>query len=102
MLMLALALAGVTAGPAPDLQRARAKRVRTVRMPARARPDAIRIPIATVSRDPNKAYRLTDIAPEVVDNKVLAVQSTGMDCETTGAPVCPSKGTTLVRSAIDD
>jgi len=103
MLILALALAGVTAAPAPEPQRARrAKQVRTVRMPARARPGAIRIPVAAVPSDPNRAYRLTNIAPEVVDNKVLAVQNTGMECETTGAPVCPSKGTTIVRSAIDD
>ena len=99
MLLLAFALAGVTAGPAPDLQRA--KRVKVVRVARRARPGVTRIPVRPVSRDPDVRYRLTDLPSEKVDGKDLAVRNTGMACETTGAPVCPSKGTPLVRTPLD-
>jgi len=102
MFLLALAFASVTAAPAPEPQRARAKRVRVVRVPARAKPGAIRIPVRAPSADPNRRYRLADATPELVDQKQLAVRNTGMACETTGAPVCPSKGTPIVKAEIDD
>ena len=102
MLLLAVALAGATMGPAPDLQRARRAKVVRARVPARARPGATRIPVAAVSKDPNVRYRLTDLPSEKVDGKDLAVRNTGLACGTTGAPVCPSKGTQLVKAPIDD
>ncbi|RYY23336.1 MAG: hypothetical protein EOP62_20515 [Sphingomonadales bacterium] len=99
MFILALALAGVTAAPAPDQQRA-AKRVRVTRVAARARPGATQLPIVKPASDPDLRYRLTDLPLEKVDGKDLAVRDTGMACETTGAPVCPSSGTTLVKTPI--
>ena len=100
MLLLAFVLAGVTPAPAPDLQRA--KRVRVTRVAARARPGVRRIPVRPVPSDPNLRYRLTDLPSEKVDGKDLAVRNTGMACETTGAPVCPSKGTPLVKAPLSD
>lgn len=99
MLFLAFALAAVTAGPVPDLQRA--KRVKVARVPARARPGAMRIPVRAVSQDPNIRYRLTDLPSERIEGKDLAVRNPGMACGTTGAPVCPSKGTKLVKTPLD-
>ena len=99
MLLLAFALAGAAIGPAPDLQRA--KRTKIVRVASRARPGAMRIPIATPPRDPNLRYRLTDLPLEKVDGKDLAVRDTGMACETTGAPVCPSNGMQLVKTPLN-
>ncbi|MBX3563143.1 MAG: hypothetical protein KF730_01070 [Sphingomonas sp.] len=99
MLLLAFALAGVTAAPAPDPQRAR--RAKVVRIAARARPGATRIPIVAVPRDRNARYRLTDLPSEKVDGKNLAVRNTGMACGVVGAPVCPSKGKTLVTAPLD-
>lgn len=98
MLMLALALAGVTVAPAPDPQRA--KRTKVVRVAKRVRPGASRIPIVAVSRDPNQRYRLTDVRSDRIDGKDLAVRDTGMACETTGAPVCPSNGTKLLSAPL--
>ncbi len=98
MLLLAMALAGIAPAPAPDVQRA--KRVRVVRVARRARPGAARIPVAAVPRDPNARYRLTGLPSERVDGKDLAVRDPGMACETTGAPVCPSNGTTVVKTPI--
>lgn len=100
MLLLAFALAAATPGPVPDLQRA--KRTKVVRVPSRARPGKIRIPVRAVSQDRNTRYRLTDLPSEKVDGKDLAVRDTGMACETTGAPVCPSKGTKLVSTPLGD
>ncbi|MES2988501.1 MAG: hypothetical protein V4808_11390 [Pseudomonadota bacterium] len=100
MLLLAFALAGVTAPAPADLQRA--KRVRVARVARSARPGSTRIPIVAVSSDPNARYRLTDLPSERIDGKDLAVRDTGMACETTGAPVCPSKGTQVVKTALDD
>jgi hypothetical protein len=98
MLILAFALAGVTVGPAPDLQRA--KRTKVVRVARRAQPGAMRIPIAAAPRDPNLRYRLTDLPLEKIDGKDLAVRDTGMACATTNAPVCPSNGTRLVSAPL--
>ncbi|RYE02483.1 MAG: hypothetical protein EOP61_08510 [Sphingomonadales bacterium] len=108
MLLLAFALSVATAGPAPDLQRARhtksvrrtAKRTRIVRVARRARPGVTRIPVVAVSRDPNQRYRLTEARSERVDGKDLAVRDTGMPCETTGAPVCPSNGMQVVKTPL--
>lgn len=100
MLILAFALAGVTMGPAPEPQRAR--RARVVRVAKRARPGATRLPIAAVSRDPNVRYRLTDLPSQKIDGKDLAVRDPGMACGVTGAPVCPSNGTKLVTTPLDD
>lgn len=102
MLLLALALSTVTAGPAPDLQRARRTKVVRARVPVRARPGKIRIPIQAVSKDPNARYRLTGLPSEKVDGKDLAVRNTGLACGVVGAPVCPSKGTKLVKAAVGD
>ena len=102
MLLLAFALASATVGPPPDAQRVRRAKVVRARVPARARPGATRIPVAAVSKAPDVRYRLTDLPSEKVDGKDLAVRNTGMACGTTGAPVCPSKGTKLVTTPIDD
>lgn len=99
MLLMAFALAGVTPAPAPDVQRAR--RAKVVRVARRAKPGVTRIPIVAVPRDPNARYRLTDLPSERVDGKDLAVRDTGMPCETTGAPVCPSKGTPVVSAPLE-
>lgn len=101
MLLLAFALASVTAGPAPDVQRAKRVKVVRARVPARAAPGKLRIPVSALPRDPNERYRLTGLPSERVDGKDLAVRSTGMACETTGAPVCPSKGTKLLTANPD-
>jgi hypothetical protein len=61
----------------------------------------VKLPIRTVS-DRNTRYRLTDVRSERIDGKDLAVRNTGMACGTTGAPVCPSKGTKLVATRLDD
>lgn len=102
MLLLAFALAGATLGPAPDLQRGRRAKVVRARVPVRSRPGAMRIPVRAVAKDPNLRYRLTDLPSEKVDGKDLAVRNTGMACGVVGAPVCPSKGTALVKTPIDD
>ncbi len=100
MLLLAFALAGATVGPAPDIQRA--KRVKVVRVPARAKPHTVRIPISAPRRDPNQNYRIGETASDRIDGKDVAVRQTGLACGTTGAPVCPSNGTQVVKAALDD
>lgn len=99
MLMIALALAGVTAAPAPDPQRAR--RAKVVRVAKNVRPGATRLPIVAVSSDPNQRYRLTDLPSERFNGKDLAVRDFGMPCGVVGAPVCPSNGLPVLKSAVD-
>jgi hypothetical protein len=100
MLLLVFALAGASVGPAPDLQRAKRVKVVRARVPARAAPGKMRIPVRAVSRDPNMRYRLTDLPSEKIDGKDLAVRDKGMACETTGAPVCPSNGIQVVKTPL--
>lgn len=97
MLLLALALHGATT-IADDPQRHRRPRaVRVTRIPTRAAPKAANLAIA-VPADPNQRYRLPLPSTELSDAKADAVKNTGMACGTTGAPVCPHKGTQLVKS----
>ena len=105
MLILAIALSAVSPAPLPETQRARraatTKVVRT-RVPARAQPGKVRLPIVTATtRDPNDRYRLTDLPDETPNGKMLAVRNTGMACGLTGAPVCPSKGTPVLRAPLE-
>lgn len=108
MLLFAFALASATIGPAPEPQRVRrtkvvrVRRAKAVRVPARAKPNAVRIPIVAPPRDPSQRYRLTGMTSDHVDGKDLAVRDKGMPCGTTGAPVCPSNGTKLLKAPIDD
>jgi hypothetical protein len=98
MLLLTLvAFHGAVLAPDQDRRR-RTARVATV--PARAAPRTT-LPIgcdAACQRDPNRRYRLPLASTEIVDGKDIAVRDTGMACGTTGAPVCPSNGTTLVKT----
>ncbi len=100
MLLFAFALAGASIGSAPDLQRAKRVKVVRARVPARAAPGRMRIPVRAVPRDPNLRYRLTGLPSEKVEGKDLAVRDKGMACETTGAPVCPSNGIEVVKTPL--
>lgn len=108
--MLSLLLALSVAGEAP----------RVVTLPKRARPAA-----AMRKRAPRKAmrkpaprqvklcltgactpvaganYRLTGTAAPAWSGKLDVVRSKGVPCGVQGAPVCPAKGSPLVRTNID-
>ncbi|MBN8810462.1 MULTISPECIES: hypothetical protein [Sphingomonas] len=102
MLLLAFALANAlpAAEPPQHRRKARARVTRVTNIPARAAPRPRNLAV-TVPADPDKRYRLPLPSSEVTDAKRDAVRSTGMACGTTGAPVCPHKGTQLLKSSID-
>lgn len=97
--MLLLALAISSAAIAPDQKRTR--RAPVVRVQRRDSVVSKRIRSACgASCAPARPspYRLPLPSSEVVDGKDLAVRQTGIPCGTVGAPVCPSNGTTLLKT----
>jgi len=100
VLLFSLALAHVlpAAEPVQQRRKPRPRVARVIRIPASAEPPR-NLPI--IKPDPAQRYRLPLPSTEVVDAKRDAVRSTGMACGTTGAPVCPHNGKTVLKSSID-
>lgn len=110
-LTLALSIATPVSAPvlmsAPEPQRARqtASRKRNVRNRKRAPVRMVRLTpkcgVATPCRtDPGARYRLTGATTIIPNAKQREMErAQGMACGTTGAPVCPSNGATLIRTS---
>lgn len=88
----------------PDQDRVR--RVRITKMPARSAPASTtrsrNLCGAACANTPDARYRLPLPSSEGVAGKEGAVQSAGIPCGTTGAPVCPSNGQQIIRATLDD
>ena len=59
------------------------------------------IDAAGCSVDPARRYRLDMEAAPGEDAQRSALRGVWQACETTGAPVCPSKGRLILRTAIE-
>ncbi|MDF7777704.1 hypothetical protein P1X14_20785 [Sphingomonas sp. AOB5] len=104
-LTLALSIASPVMAMPPELQRARPVSTKRKTSRKRAPVRVVRLTpacgVATpCSQDPNQRYRLTGSTTIIPDAKGREVaRSQGMACGTTGAPVCPSNGATLIRTS---
>lgn len=107
LLTLALSIASPAFAMPPEPQRARQtttrKRVTRKRNVAPVRMVRLtpRCGVATPCRaDPGQQYRLTGATTTLSDPKRRELErAQGMACGTTGAPVCPSNGATLIRTS---
>jgi hypothetical protein len=107
LLTLALSIASPAYAMPPEPQRARQSttKKRSVRTRKRAPVRMVRLTprcgVAIPCRtDPGQQYRLTGATTTLADPKQRELErAQGMACGTTGAPVCPSNGATLIRTS---